>query len=135
MTDTTWSHELIGDHSTWRIMRLVRTADRHISRHEIAMCRDGIADIRRVTSLAKWLAAATDQVQQAVCGTVVHSSWSHRTCLDAVDAALHAHPIPWGADGDTKQKWLDQLVERAADLVDVAAGIEDAHRTALRQGA
>ena len=133
-TDTrTWPHQLIGDWATVRNLRIVRTADRLISTREVAMCRDGIADIDRVRSLARWIAAAADAVQERLCGDVNHTSMSHRTALEAVEAALHTHPVPWDGAGDVKHDWRDRLVDRAVELAEIAAELEQQHRDYLRE--
>lgn len=133
MSRAVTNHALAGAHSTGRMMRIVRLADMLIARHETAMCRDGVPDLEHVQRLSKWLAAAVDLTQEQLAGSVKHDDWSHQRALDAVSAALHSHPVPWGATGDQKQAWLDQLVERAVGLAEIAARLELGARRAARE--
>lgn len=133
MSRAVTNHALAGSHATTRMLRIVRLADQLIARHETAMCRDGVPDLVHVQRLAKWIAAAVDLTQEQLAGSVKHEDWSHRTALDAVSAALHSHPVPWGATGDQKQAWLDQLVERAVGLAGIAARLELGARRAARE--
>lgn len=83
---------------------------------------DGQPPIKpEVRYLATMLLAATDATQARATGARPdRQAASHKHAHRAVVAALDAHPVPWGADTDERNAWYEQLVNRAAMLLELA---------------
>lgn len=79
-----------------------------------------------VSTLAAWLAAAVDAVQQQTTGLRLdRMAASHRNAWRCVRQALTVHPVPFGADHDTRTSWWQALTAHAVELYRTALELVD----------
>lgn len=75
----------------------------------------------QLRALSKRLLAAADRTQAAVRrdGHYDRMDNSHARARGCVRLALDVHPVPWGAEGDALDAWVDELTAYATELLRV----------------
>lgn len=84
----------------------------------------------QLLGLARRLLIAADRIQMASRedGHFDRMDSSHTRARAATRAALEVHPVPWGADPDDLDTWIEQLVVHGALLMAVVLDLVDPDR-------
>lgn len=121
----------LGSYSYQATAETVEFAHRLIVEHEASILDAGELSLRKVETLAKSLLDVADKVQAATRadGHVDRMDNSHRRARYAVRSALALHPVPWGADADTRKAWADRLAEHATGILHISWNLFHFHET------
>lgn len=125
----------LGSYSYQAVVDLVELAH-HLFTKRIEEAAAGPADVPefrmlKIAGLARVLLDAADQVQAATRkdGRVDRMDNSHRRARSAIRRALYIHPVPWDAEPDVRDAWLEQLTAHATELLGVSLELFKFHET------
>lgn len=85
--------------------------------YELVLEQGQGVDQRRVKVLAKSLLEAVDEAQRRTFGRLDRADHSHSRARGALRTALRAHPVPFGADGETRARWSEDLTAETAAIL------------------
>lgn len=121
----------LGSYSYRGTVEMVELAHELTVAHDAELVEAGEFNLRKVEGLAKTLLEVADHVQAETRadGHVDRMDASHRRARYAVRSALVLHPVPWGADADTRKAWADRLANHATGILHISLNLFRFHET------